>query len=92
MMTIAMAQMIRMGARSRKRGREIPSTRYPATVNRERFCVSSMAKNKISKILENSPGWIENGPKFIQMRASTSAGCGHTSGRASRTRPAAPKI
>ena len=44
------------GARSRGRGRSIPSTCLPALVNRLRLDTSTEAKNTSNRILENSAG------------------------------------
>ena len=91
MIKMAIAHTMRIGARSRRRGKVMPKKRLPATVNRARFWASSWAKKINSRILENSPGWMENGPSHSQMRASSyPGGCGHTSGRAKRIRPTRP--
>ena len=44
------------GARSRGRGRSIPSTCFPALANRLRLDTSTEAKKISSRILENSAG------------------------------------
>ncbi len=46
------------GARSRARGSSMPRNRRPAVVNSSRFCTRNAAKNTISRILANSPGWM----------------------------------
>ena len=66
----------------------------PAEVNSTRFCTRNAAKNTISTILANSPGWIEKMPSRSQIWApfTSEIDAGSTPGRASSTSPAKPAV
>ena len=82
------------GARSRARGSSMPRKLRPAVVNSSRFCTRNAAKNTISRIFANSPGWIEKMPSRSHSRAplTSEIDAGSTPGRASRTSPAKPAV
>jgi len=82
------------GARSRALGSSMPRNFRPAVVNSSRFCTRNAAKKTISRILANSPGWIENGPSRSHSRAplTSEIEAGSTPGSASSTSPAKPAV
>lgn len=63
------AQMVRIGPRSRPRGRYRPMKRRLASASASRFTIRYPAKKTARTILANSPGWMENGPTLIQILA-----------------------
>ena len=66
----------------------------PASLNSSRFCTRNAAKNTISRILANSPGWIEKMPSRSQIFAPLTSEIddGSRPGSASRTSPAKPAV
>ena len=66
----------------------------PAVVNSSRFCTRNAAKNTISRILANSPGWIEKMPSRSQIFAPLTSEIddGSRPGSASSTSPAKPAV
>ena len=82
------------GARSRARGSSMPRNRRPAVVNSSRFCTRNAAKKTISRILANSPGWIEKMPSRSQILAPLTSEIddGSRPGSASSTSPTNPAV
>ena len=64
-------------------------------MNRSRLDTRNAAKKISSRILANSPGWIEIGPTRSQIFAPLSVGAmkpGSTAGSASRNSPTRPNV
>ena len=87
-------QATMIGPRSRARGRSTPSTRLPAVVNSSRFSTRIEAKNTMSRILANSPGWMVKPGRMIQFLAPliSENRAGSTAGIASSTSPTKPVV
>ena len=63
-------------------------------VNSSRFCTRNAAKNTISRILANSPGWMPTGPIRIHSFAPLTSEIdeGSSPGSASSTMPTNPAV
>ena len=72
----------------------MPRNRRPAEVNSSRFCTRNAAKKTISRILANSPGWIEKMPRRSQIFAPLTSviDAGSRPGSARRISPAKPAV
>jgi hypothetical protein len=72
----------------------MPRKRLPALENSSRFCTRYAAKKTISRILANSPGWMEKIPTRSQIFAPLTSEIdeGSTPGSASSTRPPNPAV
>ncbi len=83
-----------IGPRSRARGSSTPATRLPAVVNSSRLDTRKDAKNTISRILANSPGWMEKPGSFNHTFAplTSERELGSTAGSASATSPISPAV